>query len=277
MGDAGAKIIWLTGASSGFGYEAARQLLVQGHRVYAAARRLESMRKLEEMGARIISMDVTSDVQVAETAETLLTAEGRIDALVNNAGFGAYGMVEAVPVEDVKRQFDVNLFGCARTIRAVLPTMRAQGRGRIVNVLSLVSHIAPPMLGWYAATKFAGKAMSDALRLEVAPFGIQVSQIEPGTVQTGFEDAAFEALDATPHADDYRASLAGMSDFLRRSYAQAPCADETARAIVHAATARRPRPVYRTTKDARTVPWALKALESHQLCAKLFGRFMKAG
>jgi NAD(P)-dependent dehydrogenase (short-subunit alcohol dehydrogenase family) len=178
------KVVLVTGASSGIGYDAAQTLARQGHRVYASARRTELMAPLKELGIQVIKMDVTDEESMKEGVETILQAEGHIDVLVNNAGYGFLGAIENVPMEEARRQVEVNLFGLARLTQLVLPYMRKQGSGRIINTSSIAGKMVFYMGGWYNVTKFAVEAFSDALRMEVKPFGIDVVKIEPGGIKT---------------------------------------------------------------------------------------------
>ncbi len=178
------KVILITGASSGIGYDAAETLARQGHRVYAAARRMERMEPLKSLGVQVIRMDVTDEESMQEGVRTVIQSEGRIDVLVNNAGYGFFGAIETVPMEDARRQLEVNVFGLARLTQLVLPHMRKQGSGRIINTSSIAGKMVFYMGGWYNVTKYSVEAFSDALRMEMKPFGIDVVMIEPGAIKT---------------------------------------------------------------------------------------------
>lgn len=178
------KVILITGASSGIGYDAAETLARQGHRVYAAARRLELMEPLKSLGVQVIRMDVTDEESMQEGVRKVIQSEGRIDVLVNNAGYGFFGAIETVPMEDARRQLEVNVFGLARLTQLVLPHMRKQGSGRIINTSSIAGKMVFYMGGWYNVTKYSVEAFSDALRMEMKPFGIDVVMIEPGAIKT---------------------------------------------------------------------------------------------
>jgi NAD(P)-dependent dehydrogenase (short-subunit alcohol dehydrogenase family) len=184
------KIVLITGASAGIGKATALLFLEKGFIVYGAARRVEKMNDLLAMGAKILSMDVTDETSVTSGIDTIIRTEGRIDVLINNAGFGYYGALEDVPVSDARYQLEVNLFGPARLIQLVLPHMRRQGSGKIINISSIGGKAAMPLGGWYHASKFALEAYSDSLRMEVKPFGIDVIVIEPGGIQSEWEDIA---------------------------------------------------------------------------------------
>lgn len=266
--DVSKPVVLITGASSGFGMGLAEALLKMDYCVYAAARRLEPMEALREKGARLLQMDICDDDSVQSNIKRLLSESGRIDVVVNNAGYGAYGPVENISSSEIEYQFNVNVFGVARVNSAVLPTMRRQGSGRIIVSASLASHICTPGSGWYGATKHAIKAMCESLRMEVAPLGIDVIQIEPGPVQTGFEEVAFAKMDKMVVSDDYIPMMKSFRGFMAQSYAKAPGIESTVKAMVHAATARKPKWIYRTTLESRVVPW-LRALLGTRAYARI--------
>ena len=178
------KIILVTGASSGIGFDAVQILAQQGHTVYAAARRVELMEPLKAYGAKVLRMDVTDEASMIQGVEAVIQAEGRIDVLVNNAGYGYLGTIENVSLEEARRQLEVNVFGLARLTQLVLPYMRKQGSGRIINTSSIAGKMVIYMGGWYNVTKYSVEAFSDALRMEMKPFGIDVVMIEPGAIKT---------------------------------------------------------------------------------------------
>jgi NAD(P)-dependent dehydrogenase (short-subunit alcohol dehydrogenase family) len=178
------KIILVTGASSGIGFDAVQILAQQGHTVYAAARRVELMEPLKAYGAKVLRMDVTDEASMIQGVEAVIQAEGRIDVLVNNAGYGYLGTIENVSLAEARRQLEVNVFGLARLTQLVLPYMRKQGSGRIVNTSSIAGKMVIYMGGWYNVTKYSVEAFSDALRMEMKPFGIDVVMIEPGAIKT---------------------------------------------------------------------------------------------
>jgi NAD(P)-dependent dehydrogenase (short-subunit alcohol dehydrogenase family) len=178
------NVALVTGASSGIGEATALSLQAAGYLVYGAARRVDRMTSLADKGVRVLAMDITDEASMAAGVKQILADNDGIDVLVNNAGFGSYGALEDVPMDDARYQFEVNLFGMARLIQLVLPAMRKQRSGRIINVSSIGGKIYEPMGGWYHATKFAVEGLSDSLRLELAPFGIQVVVVEPGAIRT---------------------------------------------------------------------------------------------
>ena len=191
------KIILITGASSGMGKSAAIVLHKQAYKVYGAARRMDEMKDLEQMGISILPLDLINDESIQACVKTIIEKEGRIDILINNAGYGSYGAVEDVPIEEARRQFEVNIFGLARITQLILPSMRAQGKGRIVNISSMGGKIYTPLGAWYHATKHALEGLSDSLRLELKEFGIEVVVVEPGGIKTPWGEIAAENLKKT--------------------------------------------------------------------------------
>lgn len=175
------KTALVTGASGGIGQRIARELKSAGFKVYAAARRLDRMAELEEDGIVPIALDLTKDESIVACVNSVLSREKSIDVLVNNAGYGA---IEDVPLEEAHRQFEVNLFGMARLIQLVVPVMRAQHSGRIVNISSMGGKVWTKFGGWYHAAKYAVEGLSDCLRMELKPFGIDVVVVEPGRIKT---------------------------------------------------------------------------------------------
>jgi short-subunit dehydrogenase len=204
------QIVLITGASSGMGRETAIFLARNGYKVYAGARRLEKMEDLKEDSIRAIALDVTVESSCKEAVEKILLEQGRIDVLINNAGYGVYGAVEDVPLPEAQRQLDVNLFGAARMIQLVLPSMRNQKSGFIVNVTSIGGKFATPFGGWYHASKFGLEGLSDSLRNEVRQFGVKIVVVEPGGVQTEFASLAFDSIVATSGKGAYRAMVERM-------------------------------------------------------------------
>lgn len=177
-------VVLITGASSGIGKTCAEHLHARGYRVYGTSRRAAAAPELG--GFRLIAMDVTSEESVAQAIQLILSLEGRLDVVFNNAGDGIAGSVEDTSIEEARQQFDTNFFGVLRVCRAVLPAMRKQGAGLILNVSSLGGLVGLPFQGLYSASKFAVEGATEALRMEVRPFGVRVALIEPGDFRTGF-------------------------------------------------------------------------------------------
>jgi NADP-dependent 3-hydroxy acid dehydrogenase YdfG len=194
------EAVLITGCSSGIGKAAAERLAKKGHTVYATARRLDSIRDLEAAGCKLLELDVTDEQSMAAAVKAVEDSEGAVGVLVNNAGYSQSGAVESVPMEDVRRQFETNVFGLVRMTQLVLPGMRGQGWGRIVNISSMGGRLVFPGGGYYHGTKFAVEAISDALRYEVKGFGVGVTIIEPGLIKTEFGSTAAGSL--APTGDD---------------------------------------------------------------------------
>ena len=188
------QVVLITGASSGIGKETARLLSQRGYKVYGAARRTDKMKELEQFGVKLLEMDVTDDDSMTAGITSIIKNEGRIDVLVNNAGYGSYGALEDVPISEAKYQFEVNIFGLARLTQLVLPYMRQQNSGRIINISSIGGRIGEPHGAWYHATKFAVEGLSDSLRMELKEFGIDVVVIQPGAIKTEWAGIAREKM-----------------------------------------------------------------------------------
>jgi len=197
------KVVLITGASSGMGKSTANILHSKGYTVYGAARRTDEMNDLKAKGMSIIALDLTNDASIVRGVNIILQKEGRIDVLINNAGYGSYGSVEDVPLDEARRQFEVNLFGMARLTQLILPSMRNQKAGRIVNISSMGGKIYTPFGAWYHATKHAVEGWSDCLRLELKNFGIDVVVIEPGAIKTPWGEIAAENLKKTSSKGAY--------------------------------------------------------------------------
>ena len=243
--------ILVTGASSGIGFETAKELAQLGHTVYAGARRVALMESLREFGVTPVVLDVTSEESIAECLEAL----GPVDVLVNNAGYGYFGPIETVPLEEARRQLEVNLFGLAALTKAVLPGMRSRGFGRIVNIGSVAGKAAMNFGGWYNISKFAVEAFSDALRIEMKPFGVSVVLIEPGTIKTAWGDIAADHLAECVAGTAYEEDGLRQAGVMHKGYSlkvlSAPSV--VTRAIVRAVTARRPRTRYRPGLGASSI------------------------
>ena len=242
-------VILITGASSGIGYEAARMLAEQGHKVYGAARRTERMEPLRQYGATPVALDVTSNASAKEAVDIVVREEGRIDVLVNNAGYGELGPMETTSLEDAQRQLDVNVIGLARMTQLVLPHMRKQRKGRIVNVASIAGRITFCFAGWYNASKYAVEALSDATRMEVRPYGIDVAIVEPGGVYSAWGRIAAEQLRKASGDTVYEEKAGRMANVFEMMYGRNPynlmtSAEKAAKHVCKAATARHPHTRY---------------------------------
>lgn len=248
--------ILITGCSSGIGRAAAVRLARAGSQpVYATARKLDAIADLERDGCRLLQLDVTDEESMAGAVAAVEAEHGSVGALVNNAGYGEYGTVEEVPMDRVRAQFETNVFGLARMCQLVLPAMRAARRGRIVNISSMGGRFTFPVGGYYHASKHAVEAISDALRFELHPFGVSVSVVEPGLIQTGFGATAAETLGASgdpagPYADLTKKLDESMAQNYTNKWLTAS-PDAVAVVIAKAVDARWPRPRYIVTPAAR--------------------------
>jgi NAD(P)-dependent dehydrogenase (short-subunit alcohol dehydrogenase family) len=186
MKPASPRVVLITGASSGIGKACAEHLQGRGYRVYGTSRRAAALPPEPGPGLRMIAMDVTSEDSVRQAVELVLAREGRIDVVVNNAGWGIAGSVEDTSIAEAREQLDTNFFGVLRVCQAVLPTLRRQGAGYLVNISSMGGLVSIPFQGLYSASKFAVEGMTESLRMELRPFGVQVALIEPGDFRTGF-------------------------------------------------------------------------------------------
>lgn len=204
-------VVLITGASSGIGEATAVRLAAAGFTVYGAARRVDRMAALP--GVIPIAMDITDDAQVAAAVDRVISEQGRIDVLINNAGYAQYGPVEDTSIDAARRQFEVNLFGLARLTQLVIPHMRTQGSGRIVNISSMGGRIYTPLGAWYHATKHALEGWSDCLRVELKPQGIDVVIIEPGSITTEFTEVL------TDHSADVSTPYSGLNQKVARTMA----------------------------------------------------------
>jgi NAD(P)-dependent dehydrogenase (short-subunit alcohol dehydrogenase family) len=250
--------VLITGCSSGIGRAAALRLARRRDlTVYATARRLETIADLAAAGCRTLALDVTDEASMVAAVRAVEEAHGSVGALVNNAGYGEFGTIEETSLERVRAQFETNVFGLARLIQLVLPAMRAVGRGRIVNVSSMGGRLVFPVGGYYHASKYAVEAISDALRFEVAPFGIAVVLVEPGVIRTGFDEVytrtlAHSAVPDGPYGKLTAAAAARtVAGYRSRMLTAGP--DTVAKVIERAVTAARPRPRYLITGAARAL------------------------
>lgn len=243
------KVILITGASSGIGYDTATRLARQGHKVYGAARRIDKMQPLKKLGVTPIKMDVTDDASMIAGVNAVLEAEGRIDVLVNNAGYGYFGAIENVSMEEARKQLEVNVFGLARLTQLVIPHMRQQGSGRIVNLASIAGKLALYFGGWYHVSKFAVEGFSDALRMELKPFGIDVVIIEPGGIRTEWGVIAADHLAESSKGTVYEQAALNEANAMKYTYTRTKLLSPPsviAKAICKGVNRRHPKARYRT-------------------------------
>lgn len=249
--------VLITGCSTGIGRAAAVRLAKAGHVVYATARRLESIADLEAEGCRTLALDVTDEVSMSAAVDRAVGEHGAVDALVNNAGYSQSGAIETVAMDDLRRQFETNVFGLMRMCQLVLPGMRERGRGRIVNISSMGANFTFPGGGVYHATKYAVEAISDALRFEVASFGVDVILIEPGLIKTRFGETAAGSVGAEDGAEGAYARFNPAVAKATKKVYEGPLSrlgagpEAVAETIERAISSSRPRARYPVTPSAR--------------------------
>lgn len=289
------KAVLVTGCSGGIGRATAAGLIGAGYTVYATARRPETLTDLAELGCRTMALDVTDEESIRSAVVVVEAEEGAVGVLVNNAGYSQSGPVETVPMAAVRRQFETNVFGPALLTQLVLPGMRAQGWGKIVTIGSMGGRLTFPGGGYYHATKYALEALSDALRFEVAGFGIDVVLVEPGFIRTGFADAAAGSIapgarapdsgpeDAGASDDPYRTFTAGLLASTRTVYENGLAArlggepDDVAKVVLAAITASRPKARYPVTGSARLLRALRLALPDRAWDAFMARQFASPG
>ncbi len=251
------KIILITGASSGIGKATALQLIKEGHTVYGAARRVEKMQELVEAGGHAIAMDITDEAQVKTGVQKVMDEQGRIDVLINNAGYGLYGAVEDIPLDDARRQFEVNIFGLASITKEVLPHMRQQKSGQIINMSSMGGKMYTPLGAWYHATKHALEGWSDSLRLELKAFNIDVVVIEPGVIATEFGDVMYEPMLEYSGNGAYADLANALAKATKATYEPSSASPPSviSDAISQAIKSDNPKTRYRVGKFAKPMVW----------------------
>ena len=248
------KVILITGASSGIGKDAALKLIELGHTVYGAARRLEKMQDIQQAGGTALKMDVTKDNEMIAGIDQIIKEQGRIDVLVNNAGYATYGSIEDTPIDDARRQFEVNIFGLARLTQLVLPHMRAQKSGTIMNMSSMGGKMYSPLGAWYHATKHALEGWSDCLRLELKQFNIHVVIIEPGAIATEFGDVMTQPMLDRSGDGPYAKMAQSMASAVKNSYESKNSSSPPSvitNLIIKAMNARKPKTRYSAGKYAK--------------------------
>jgi NAD(P)-dependent dehydrogenase (short-subunit alcohol dehydrogenase family) len=252
------RAVLITGCSSGIGWATAERLGRSDLAVYATARNVQAIAPLGERGCRLLPLDVTDEGSMRRAVEEIERTEGAVGVLINNAGYSQSGAIEEVPMEKVRRQFETNVFGLARMCQLVLPGMRRQGFGRIVNLSSMGGKLTFPGGGFYHATKHAVEAISDALRFEVRAFGVEVVVIEPGLIRTGFAQTAVGSMgEDAANNGPYAGFDAGVAEVTRENYERGPLAklgggpEAVAETIERAIWAARPRTRYTVTPSAK--------------------------
>jgi len=252
------KTILITGCSTGIGRATAERLVGRGHTVYASARKLDAIADLEAAGCHTLALDVCDEQSMQAAVARVVENHGAVDALVNNAGYSQSGAIETITMDALRRQFETNVFGLVRMSQLVLPSMRQQRAGRIVNISSMGANLVFPGGGAYHATKFAVNAISDALRFEVKGFGVDVVTVEPGAIRTNFDQAALASISGAAETDgpyaEFNASVGAITKAayergVLKLFGGPPSA--VAKVIEKAITARRPRARYRVTPSAK--------------------------
>ena len=248
------RAVLITGCSTGIGRATAQRLAVAGHTVYATARRADAISDLEGSGCRTLALDVTDEASMQAAVEQVVAEQGAVGVLVNNAGYSQSGAIETIEMDDVRRQFETNVFGLMRMCQLVLPGMRDQGYGRIVNISSMGANFTFPGGGIYHATKYAVEAISDALRFEVKGFGVDVVVIQPGLIRTEFGGTA--AAEVQTGDGPYAEFNASVAKSTKEVYEKGPVSrlgggpGTVAKAIERAITAAKPKIRYRVTPSA---------------------------
>ncbi len=256
-------VVLITGASTGIGAAATKRFAQKGFRVYAAARSMDKLEAMATDDIRPVALDVTDDASMQACVQYVLDQEGRIDVLVNNAGYGSHGALEDVPMDEARHQFEVNVFGLARMAQLVLPAMRGAGHGRIINIASMAGRVWTPFASWYHATKFAVEGLSASLRLELKPFHIDVVIIEPGAIATPWGDIAVEHLRKVSNNGAYASAAEQTAQRLQQRYSGDGLITKPeviANRIVKAATVRRPRTRYLLGMGAKPLVYIQKLL-----------------
>jgi NAD(P)-dependent dehydrogenase (short-subunit alcohol dehydrogenase family) len=259
------RAVLITGCSSGIGWATAEHLAQKGWTVYASARDLEAIEPLGERGCTLLPLDVTDEESMRSAVEEVERAEGAVGFLINNAGYSQSGAVESVPMKKVRRQFETNVFGLVRMCQLVLPGMRRQGFGRIVNLSSMGGRLTFPGGGFYHASKYAVEAISDALRFEVRGFGVEVVVIEPGLIRTGFARTAVDSM-GEDGGTPYTGFDAGVARATRDNYERGPLArlgggpEAVAGTVERAISTPRPRARYTVTPSAKLLISARRVL-----------------
>lgn len=268
------KVAVITGASSGIGKATVKEFLKLRYTVYAASRRLEAMEDIKAKGAKVLHLDLTDSDSIKNCISTVLSESERLDVLVNNAGYGSYGAVEDVPIEEARRQFEVNLFGAAEMIQQVLPQMRKQRFGKIVNVSSIGGKVWSLLGAWYQATKFALEGFSDCLRNELRPLGIDVILIEPGAVKTDWSTTAVENLLKFSSESAYHKLAKIAAKFypkIEKNMGAEP--DVIAKTIIKSISASRPKARYVAPDSVKIIVflrWLLSDSTFDKLMSKMF-------
>jgi NADP-dependent 3-hydroxy acid dehydrogenase YdfG len=265
------KVILITGASSGIGLQTALDLLQQGHIVYGCARRIEMMEPIRAAGGHVLALDVSDDDSMCDAVDEVIHSEGRIDVLVNNAGFATYGAVEDISMDTARHQLEVNILGLARMTQLVLPNMRKQKSGRIVNISSIGGTIHTPLGAWYHGTKFFVEGFTNTMRLEVEDKGIYMVLIAPGLIDTGFSAVLSKELDHNEKERAYKPLYDGLRG--------ASAVPGSSPAVISAAISKaisdvKPKTIYRAGKYSKLL-YVLRRLLPHRMFDRMMLSMLK--
>lgn len=265
------KTALVTGASAGIGEATVKLLLQRGYKVYAAARRIEKMAELKEAGAILIDLDVTNTSSIEQAIQQINAESGGVDVLINNAGYGSLGSIEEVDLDEARRQFEVNVFGLAKLIQQVTPYMREKRAGKIVNISSVGGKIYEPLGGWYHSTKFAVEGLSDCLRLELKPFGIDVIVVQPGPIRSEWSKIALTNLLNNSANGPYKKIAEGMERNFKVFYNEQRVSgpEVVANVILKSVESKHPRTRYAAGRGSSSILFGRKILSD-----KLFDKVM---
>jgi NAD(P)-dependent dehydrogenase (short-subunit alcohol dehydrogenase family) len=268
-------VVLITGCSSGLGRALALEFAKKGHIVFATARRIEDLCDLISPKITTLQLDVTNATSIATAIQKIGEQSGRIDLLINNAGFGLMGPLAEVPLDEVRRQFETNVVGPLALVQAVVPYMVKQGGGRIVNMGSVSGVLTTPFAGAYCASKAALHSLSDAMRLELAPFGIEVINLQPSQIASKFGDTAIRILKESSRSNSHYLPIFHFVEMrAKASQNDATEATEFARHVVDAITRKKPPLLLRFGKNSWKMPackWALPLTVIDRMLSRMFG------
>ena len=248
------EVCLVTGASSGIGKDISEKLISNGYVVYAVARRIERLKELEPLGAKVLFLDLRDESSIKSVVDRIISEAGKIDVLINNAGVGLLAPVKETPIEKVREEFEVNFFGPLKLTQMVLPYMIKRKRGKIINISSVSAKVSILMYGWYSASKAAMEMVSDALRMEVKPFGIDVIVVEPGSIKSEWYKNATQYLDKITKGTHYK-NVANhiIKNMVKRQKGKLPSPEVVSNAILKIVKARNPKPRYILTSEAKLI------------------------
>ena len=274
------KVAIVTGSSSGIGYETALILARNGFRTYATMRNLEKGKSISDIATKeklelhTIKLDVTDERSVTDAIKTIKADAGRIDVLVNNAGYGLAGSLEDLSMSEIKAQFETNVFGLIRVTQAVLPTMREQKSGIIVNISSIGGKVAIPLQSPYHSTKFAVEGLSESIAYDLEPFGIKVVIIEPGAIKTNFETGMVVAQNTQNPKSPYYNKMQKLQSSINSHFKNGTTPAKVAEVILNAITTPNPNLRYTVGEDAAMIAQKRKELSDLEF-QKLILEFLK--